>query len=647
MEKEGNIQITLIPSGEVHRVPIGTTGMALAALVAPKITKQLLAVEVNGTVWDATRPLEEGQQVRFLTWEDRGGKHAFWHSSAHLLAQALEKLYPKVKLGTGPAIEQGFYYDVDFGDEDFDANQLPNIEKMMIKLAKERNIFERRGVNKKEAEALFATKGEYKLEILSQLKDGDITLYQHSDFMDLCAGPHLPNTGYIKCVKLTNIAGAYWRGKMENPQLTRIYGITFPDKEKLKAYVKRIEEAKKRDHRKIGKALGYFTFSEKVGLGLPLWLPKGNFIREKLTEMLRKLQEAQGYHFVTTPHIGHTKLYKTSGHYEKYKESSFRPITTPHQDETFMLKPMNCPHHCVIYENRLHSYRDLPLRLAEFGTVYRYEKHGELHGLTRVRGFTQDDAHIFCEASQLKEEFSKIVDLILEIFTMFEFHNYETQISVRDKSNLSQYLGDDKAWDDAEKAIEEVVLAKGLKASVEEGEAAFYGPKLDFFIYDSLGRKWQLSTIQVDYQLPARFDLTYMTSESKRERPVMIHRALLGSMERFIAILIEHCAGKLPFWLVPEQVAILPIAPAHYAYAEKVAEQLKEKGLRVRMDTREEKIGRKIRDTEVLKVPYMIVLGEKEMEKGTLAVRKQGHGTLGEMTIADFLAIDFGSVANI
>ncbi|MEM7361654.1 MAG: threonine--tRNA ligase [Bacteroidota bacterium] len=636
MVKNEDIKIKLMPERSLHQIPVGSTGLSLADSLLPK-GKEVLAVEVDGQVWDATRPLEDGQEVRLLTWEDKGGKHAFWHSSAHLLAQALERLYPGVKLGTGPAIERGFYYDVDFKGLSFDGNQLPAIEKMMLKLAKERNVFERKEISKKEAGTRLADKGMYKQEILAGLQDGQITLYEHGDFADLCAGPHLPHTGYIKSVKLTNVAGAYWRGDMNNPQLTRIYGISFPEKALLKEYLAMLEEAKKRDHRKIGKALGFFTFSEKVGLGLPLWLPKGTFIREKLSEMLRKIQEDQGYRFVTTPHIGHTNLYKTSGHYEKYKESSFRPITTPHEDETFMLKPMNCPHHCVIYQNRPHSYRDLPLRMAEFGTVYRYEKHGELHGLTRVRGFTQDDAHIFCKADQLKEEFSKIVDLILHILKMFDFEHYEAQISVRDTKNLDQYLGDDDAWEAAEQAIHEVVREKGLKAHVEEGEAAFYGPKLDFFIYDSLGRKWQLSTIQVDYQLPARFDLTYTTSTDEKKQPIMIHRALLGSIERFMAILLEHTAGKLPFWLAPEQVAVLPIATAHHAYARKVTEQLKDKGIRVRTDESNEKIGRKIRNTEVAKTPYMIVLGDKEMEKNTLAVRKQGHGSLGEMRVEDFL----------
>ena len=636
MIKNADIEIKVMPQGTLHRVPTGSMALSLADALCSK-EDQVLAVEVDGKVWDATRPLQEGQAVRFLTWKDKGGRHAFWHSSAHLRAQALERLYPGVKLGTGPAIERGFYYDVDFGCTSFEASQLPAIEKMMLKLAKERNAFERKEISKKEVEALLADKGAYKQEILAALEDGTITLYQHGDFIDLCAGPHLPHTGYIKSVKLTNVAGAYWRGDTNNPQLTRIYGISFPNKALLKEYLTMLEEAKKRDHRKVGKSLGFFTFSKKVGLGLPLWLPKGTFIREKLAEMLQKMQQEQGYEFVTTPHIGHTQLYKTSGHYEKYKQSSFRPITTPHEDETFMLKPMNCPHHCVIYENRLHSYRDLPLRMAEFGTVYRYEKHGELHGLTRARGFTQDDAHIFCTADQLKGEFSKIVDLILHILKLFDFHHYEAQISVRDMHNLDQYLGDDDAWDAAEQAIHEVVREKGLKAHVEEGEAAFYGPKLDFFIYDSLGRKWQLSTIQVDYQLPTRFELTYITSTDERKQPIMIHRALLGSMERFIAILLEHTAGKLPFWLAPEQVALLPIAAAHHPYARKVADQLQARGLRIRIDERDEKISRKIRDTEVSKTPYMIVLGDKEMEKSTLAVRKQGHGSLGEISMKDFL----------
>ena len=638
MEKAAYVEVTLLPEGKVHQVPVGTTGLAWVRELDRKLSKKVLAMEVDGEVWDLTRRLEKSAKVRFLTWEDKGGKHAFWHSSAHLLAQALEELYPGVKLGTGPAIERGFYYDVDFGDHAFEAGELPAIEKKMMALARERNAFERSSVSKKEAEAIFKKKeNAYKEEILAGLEDGDITLYAHGDFVDLCAGPHLPHTGYIQSVKLTNVAGAYWRGKMENPQLTRIYGVSFPSKEQLKKHLAMIEEAKKRDHRKVGKELGFFTFSDKVGLGMPLWLPKGAFVREKLMEMLRKVQLEEGYQFVATPHIGDKRLYMTSGHYDKYKESSFRPITTPHEDEVLMLKPMNCPHHCAIYESSLHSYRELPLRLAEFGTVYRYEKHGELHGLMRVRSFTQDDAHIFCEPSQLKEEFARTIDLVLRIFKMFGFDNYQAQISVRDMSALDQYLGDDEAWTAAERAIQESAAERGLDAHVEEGEAAFYGPKLDFFIFDSLGRKWQLSTIQVDYQLPKRFDLTYISSTNEKKRPIMIHRALLGSIERFMAILLEHTAGKLPFWLAPEQVAVLPIAPAHYAYAHEVAAQLKKEGLRVRVDAREEKIGRKIRDTEMAKTPYMMVVGEKEMEGETVAVRKQGEGALGVMNVKDFL----------
>lgn len=635
MIKNKFIQVTLLPESRVHEVPVGTTGLALARTLDKKKAGKLLAVKVDGEVWDAMRPLEEGVQVQFLTWEDAEGKHAFWHSSAHLLAQALEALYPGVKLGTGPAIERGFYYDVDFGNHTFDANDLPVIEKKMMALARERNAFKRIAVTKKEAEALFKKKeNPYKQEILASLQEGNVTLYEHGTFVDLCKGPHLPHTGYIQSVKLTNVAGAYWRGNIDNKQLTRIYGVTFPSRDLLKRHLALIEEAKKRDHRKLGKELAFFTFSEQVGLGLPLWLPKGTFVREKLMEMLRTLQAAQGYQLVTTPHIGHKRLYMTSGHYEKYKEDAFRPITTPHADEAFMLKPMNCPHHCAIYQNKLHSYRDLPLRLAEFGTVYRYEKHGELHGLTRTRGFTQDDAHIFCEPSQLKEEFAQTIDLVVRIFKMFGFDNYEAQISVRDMTNLSQYLGDDEAWTAAEEAIKESAANKGIQAKVVEGEAAFYGPKLDFFIYDSLGRKWQLSTIQVDYQLPKRFDLTYVSPSNEKKRPIMIHRALLGSLERFISILLEHTAGKLPLWIAPEQVAILPIAPAHRAYADKVASQLQKAGLRVRVDGREEKIGRKIRETELAKTPYMAVIGEKEMQNETVALRKQSKGALGEMTVA-------------
>lgn len=638
MNKKDLIQITLLPTEESHLIEKGTTGLQFAEKVDPKHCKKILAVKVNGTIWDATRPLTSDAKIQFLTWEQPEGKYAFWHSSAHLLAQALQQLYPGIKLGTGPAIEHGFYYDVDFGNHTFDANDLPVIEKKMSALSQEKNPFQRIKTTKKEANDLFQKKGNhYKEEILTDLEEGEITLYQHGDFVDLCKGPHLPHTGYIQSIKLTNIAGAYWRGKIDNKQLTRIYGISFPSKTLLKEYFIRLEEAKKRDHRKIGKELNFFTFSEKVGLGLPLWLPKGTCVREKLMEMLRTLQIDQGYQTIATPHIGHQKLYITSGHYDKYKESSFRPITTPHKDEVFMLKPMNCPHHCAIYEANPHSYRELPLRLAEFGTVYRYEKHGELHGLTRTRGFTQDDAHIFCRPSQLKEEFTQIIELILHIFDLFSFKNYEAQISVRDPKNLSQYLGDDASWILAEKAIQESVQAKNIQANIVEGEAAFYGPKLDFFVYDSLDRKWQLSTIQVDYQLPQRFDLTYISDTNEKKRPIMIHRALLGSLERFIAILIEHTGGKLPFWIAPEQIAILPISPLYHPYAEEVAEKLKKAGFRIDIDKREEKINRKIRDRELQKTPYMIIIGEKEVKAHTIALRKQGEGSLGTMTLPSLI----------
>ena len=639
MVKKDFIEITLLPNAEKHTIVKGMTGQDLLSTSMDQAeSKAVLAMEVDGVVWDLQRPLHSNSTVRFLRWDDKEGKHAFWHSSAHLLAQALEALYPGIKLGTGPAIERGFYYDADFGERKFEASDLVAVQKKMLTLAKQRNVFTRKSVRNKEAEALFKQKDNgYKLEILSGLEEGSVTLYQHGDFVDLCSGPHLPHTGYIKAVKLTNVAGAYWRGDINNQQLTRIYGITFPEKAMLQKYLLDMEEAKRRDHRKVGKALGFFTFSEKVGLGLPLWLPKGTFVREKLKEILHQMQREHGYQFITTPHIGHKKLYMTSGHYDKYKEDSFQPIKTPHKDEVFMLKPMNCPHHCVVYANEMHSYRDLPLRLAEFGTVYRYEKHGELHGLTRTRGFTQDDAHIFCEPEQLKTEFMSTIDLVLQIFKKFDFNDYEAQISVRDMDNLDKYLGDDKAWDAAEAAIKESAAEKGLKANVVAGEAAFYGPKLDFFIYDSLGRKWQLGTIQVDYQLPKRFDLTYVSSTNKKKRPVMIHRALLGSMERFIAILLEHTAGKLPLWLMPEQVALLPIGPTYHDYTENIFQTLKKSGVRVRFDQREEKIGKKIREAEIAKVPYMLIVGEKEMTSKSVAVRKQGKGMIGTMEVTRFL----------
>ena len=638
MNESQKRQLTLLPEGKKYTFPTGTPGIAIAMQVDPTLATKVLALEVDGEVWDATRPITHDAQIRFLTWEEEGGKHAFWHSSAHLLAQALQQLYPSIKLGIGPAIASGFYYDIDFGDEPFEATHLKEVEKKMLALAKKKYAFQRIEKSKEEALAIFKQKDNpYKLELLEGLEDGTITCYQHDDFIDLCKGPHLPHTGYIKSVKLTNIAGAYWRGDIKRKQLTRIYGITFPTKLALKEHLERMEEAKKRDHRKLGKELGFFTFSEQVGLGLPLWLPKGTFVREKLMETLRRLQGDKGYQQITTPHIGHKKLYTTSGHYDKYKEDSFRPITTPHAGEEFMLKPMNCPHHCAIYQSHMHSYRDLPLRLAEFGTVYRYEKHGELHGLTRTRGFTQDDAHIFCEPHQLKEEFSTTIDMVLHVFKLFGFTQYEAQVSIRDMNNMDQYLGENEAWDAAEQAIQESVAEKNIKATVVEGEAAFYGPKLDFMVYDSLGRKWQLSTIQIDYQLPQRFDLTYIDAAGEKQRPVMIHRALLGSMERFIAILLEHTAGKLPVWIAPEQVAVLPIAAAHHAYAKEVADTLKKHKIRVRVDDRDEKIGRKIRDTELSKTPYMLVVGAKEMETKSVAVRKQGSGTTEVKTLDAFI----------
>ena len=631
------IKITL-PDGSVKEYEKGTTGLQIAASISEGLARNVLAAKVNGQVWDATRAIDSDSTLQLLTWNDLEGKNTFWHSSAHLMAEALEALYPGTKFGIGPPIETGFYYDVDFGDHKLEGDELEKIEQKMIELAKQKSEFIRTNVGKREAVAFFQEKGdEYKLDLLEGLEDGSITFYQQGNFTDLCRGPHIPNTGFVKAVKLTNIAGAYWRGDEKRKMLTRIYGVTFPKAQELKDYLTLLEEAKKRDHRKIGRELELFTFSEKVGMGLPLWLPKGTLLRERLISFMKKAQDKSGYQQVTTPHIGSKALYETSGHYEKYGKDSFQPITTPHEGETFLLKPMNCPHHCEIYKHKPRSYKDLPIRYAEFGTVYRYEQSGELHGLTRVRGFTQDDAHIFCRPDQVKEEFIKVIDLVLYVFKALGFEDYTAQISLRDPEKKEKYIGSDEAWEKAESAIIEASAEKGLITVTELGEAAFYGPKLDFMVKDALGRKWQLGTIQVDYQLPDRFQLEYIGSDNQKHRPVMIHRAPFGSLERFVAVLIEHCAGDFPLWLSPEQINILPISEKYIEYAEELKAILDEAGIAGHIDNRDEKIGRKIRDSEVKKVPFMLIVGEKEQEEQKVSVRKHGQGDLGSFSIEEFI----------
>ncbi len=627
------IKITL-PDGSVREYEKGTTGLQIAASISEGLARNVLAAKVNGQVWDATRAIEQDSTLQLLTWNDLEGKNTFWHSSAHLMAEALEALYPGIKFGIGPPIETGFYYDVDFGDHKLEGEELEKIEAKMIELDKQKSEF----IRKQDAIAYFKEKGdEYKLDLLEGLEDGTITFYEQGNFTDLCRGPHIPNTGFVKAVKLTNIAGAYWRGDEKRKMLTRIYGVTFPKAQELKDYLTLLEEAKKRDHRKIGRELELFTFSEKVGMGLPLWLPKGTLLRERLVAFMKKAQDKSGYQQVTTPHIGHKALYETSGHYEKYGKDSFQPITTPHEGEAFLLKPMNCPHHCEIYKHKPRSYKDLPIRYAEFGTVYRYEQSGELHGLTRVRGFTQDDAHIFCRPDQVKEEFIKVIDLVLYVFKALGFQEYTAQISLRDPENKQKYIGSDEAWEKAESSIIEAAAEKGLETVTELGEAAFYGPKLDFMVKDALGRKWQLGTIQVDYQLPDRFQLEYIGSDNQKHRPVMIHRAPFGSLERFVAVLIEHCAGDFPLWLSPEQITILPISEKYIAYAEEIKEILDEAGITGNIDNRDEKIGRKIRDAEVKKIPFMLIVGEKEMEDRKVAVRKHGEGDKGTLSVEEFI----------
>jgi threonyl-tRNA synthetase len=636
LEFMSSIKITL-PDGSSRDYPAGVTGMEIAKSISEGLARNALSIEVNGEIWDLSRPINGPASIKIFTWNDKGGKYAFWHSSAHVMAEALEALYPGVKLGIGPPIENGFYYDVDLGGKAFGEDDLAPVEKKMVELAKLNNVFVRTEVSKKEAIEYFRKKGdEYKLELLEGLADGSITFYKQGNFVDLCRGPHIPSTGLIKAVKLLKVAGAYWRGDEKNKMLTRIYGITFPKQKELDEYLQLLEEAKKRDHRKLGKELELFAFSEKVGLGLPLWLPKGTVLRERLEQFMRKAQVKAGYDPVVTPHIGSKQLYVTSGHYEKYGKDSFQPIRTPEEGEEFLLKPMNCPHHCEIYKVKPRSYKDLPIRLAEFGTVYRYEQSGELHGLTRVRGFTQDDAHIFCRPDQVKEEFIAVIDLVLHVFRSLGFENYTAQVSLRDPANKEKYMGEDHLWDRAEREIQEAADEKGLVTVAVKGEAAFYGPKLDFMVKDAIGRSWQLGTIQVDYQLPQRFELEYIGSDNQKHQPVMIHRAPFGSLERFVAVLIEHCAGNFPLWLAPDQIAVLPISEKFNDYAQRVIATLKDKDIRGFMDDRDEKIGRKIRDAEVKKVPYMLIVGEKEVSENKVAVRKHGLGDQGSMGLEEF-----------
>ena len=627
------------PDGSVRSYEKGITPYQIAEQISPRLASEVLAASFNGKVIDLELPLNESGELKLHKWEDQEAKSTFWHSSSHLMAEALELLYPGIKFGIGPSIENGFYYDVDLGDRTITDSDLKKIEDKMIELARQKQHFVRKEVSKAEAMDTYTKKGdEYKCDLIGGLEDGTITFYTNGSFTDLCRGPHLRDTSVIKAVKLTSIAGAYWRGDEHNKMLTRIYGITFPQKKMLDEYMTMMEEAKKRDHRKIGKELELFTFSPRVGAGLPLWLPKGAALRERLEMFLRKVQKSYGYLPVITPHIGQKELYVTSGHYAKYGADSFRPITTPQEGEEFLLKPMNCPHHCEIYRSKPHSYKDLPVRLAEFGTVYRYEQSGELHGLTRVRGFTQDDAHIYCRPDQLKEEFCKVIDIVLYIFKTLDFDEYIAQVSLRDKNDRSKYIGTDENWEKAEQAIIEAAQEKGLKTIVEYGEAAFYGPKLDFMVKDAIGRRWQLGTIQVDYNLPERFELEYTGADDKKYRPVMIHRAPFGSMERFVAVLIEHTGGKFPLWLTPEQAVVLPISEKYNDYAKKVCELLNNYDIRASIDERNETIGKKIRENELKRIPFLLVVGEKEAENGTVSVRRQGEGDQGSMTPEEFAA---------
>ena len=632
------IKITF-PDGSVREYENGVTGFQIAESISTRLAQDVIAVQVNDTVTEIDRPITEDATIKLFKWDDAEGKHAFWHTSAHLMAEALQELYPGIQFGIGPAIESGFYYDVDPGTAVIKESDFAAIEAKVMEIVARKEQVVREEISKADALAMFAAKNEsYKLELINDLEDGTITIYRQGGFVDLCKGPHITNVGLIKAFKITSVAGAYWRGDATRKQLTRLYGISFPKKKMLDEYLQLMEEAKKRDHRKIGKELELFTFSESVGKGLPLWLPKGTALRLRLEDFLKQIQKRFGYQQVMTPHIGQKELWVTSGHYAKYGADSFQPIHTPEEGEEYLLKPMNCPHHCEIYKFKPRSYKDLPLRFAEFGTVYRYEQSGELHGLTRVRSFTQDDAHIFCRPDQLKEEFLKVMDIIFIIFNALDFKNFEAQISLRDPENKTKYIGSDDVWEKAESAIVEACQEKGLKARIELGEAAFYGPKLDFMVKDAIGRRWQLGTIQVDYNLPERFDLDYVGEDNQKHRPVMIHRAPFGSMERFVAVLIEHTGGKFPLWLTPDQVVVLPISEKYCDYAYEVARQLELSDIRVSVDDRNEKIGRKIRDNELKRIPYMVIVGEKEAENNQVSVRRQGAGDMGAMSVSDFAA---------
>ena len=645
-----NMMNITFPDGSVKQFEQGITPLQIAESISPRLAREVLAATLNGEEWDLSRPICNDGAIKLFKWEDPEGKHAFWHTSAHLLAEALQELYQGVQFGIGPAIENGFYYDIDPGDNQITSAEFEKIEKKMAELVAKKEEVVRRDIAKADALKMFGDRGEtYKCELISELEDGHITTYTQGAFTDLCRGPHLPNTAPIKAIKILSLAGAYWRGDEKRKQMLRIYAITFPKKSMLDEYLQLLEEAKKRDHRKIGKEMELFAFSQNVGAGLPLWLPKGAALRDRLEQFLRKIQKRYGYLQVITPHIGNKQLYVTSGHYAKYGKDSFQPIHTPEEGEEYFLKPMNCPHHCEIYKTSPRSYKDLPLRFAEFGTVYRYEQSGELHGLTRVRGFTQDDAHLYCTPEQLKDEFLKVMDIIFYIFKALNFQNYEAQISLRDPNNKQKYVGTDENWEKAERAIIEACEEKGLKARAVQGEAAFYGPKLDFMVKDAIGRRWQLGTIQVDYNLPERFDLEYTGSDNKKHRPVMIHRAPFGSLERFVAVLLEHTAGKLPLWLAPEQAVVLPISEKYNDYAHKVVNILAEKDIRASVDDRNEKIGKKIRDNELKRVPYMIVVGEKEAQNDEVSVRKQGGGDEGTKkitTFADEFAQEIESMTN-
>ncbi|HIK67312.1 MAG TPA: threonine--tRNA ligase [Flavobacteriales bacterium] len=641
------IEITL-PDGSIKNVEEGTSALDIATSISEGLARNVLAAEVAGEVVDPQRPITESSSLKLLTWNDLEGKSTMWHSSAHLLAEALESMFDGIKFWVGPPVEFGFYYDVDFGEHTFTDAHIPDVEKKMLELAREKSPFIRNSMSKADAISYFKEKGdEYKLDLLERLEDGTITTYTQGKFTDLCRGPHIPHTGFVKAAKITAIAGAYWKGDANNKQLTRVYAITFPKQKELTAYLEMVEQAKARDHRKLGKELDLFHFSERVGQGLPLWLPKGADLRNRLENFLKEAQRKSGYQPVITPHIGSKDLYVTSGHYEKYGEDSFQPIKTPSDGEEFLLKPMNCPHHCEIFKARPRIYKDLPVRFAEFGTVYRYEQSGELHGLTRVRGFTQDDAHIFCTNEQVKEEVSNVIDLVLYIFKTLDFNDFIIQISLRDTDNPEKYIGSDENWEKAETAIREVAESKNLETIVEYGEAAFYGPKLDFMVRDAIGRTWQLGTVQIDYNLPERFELEYIGSDNAKHRPVMIHRAPFGSMERFVAILIEHCAGKFPLWLTPEQARVLALSDKYNDYAEEVSNVLENHDIRALVDSRSEKVGRKIRDAELEKIPYMLIVGENEKSEGTVSVRKQGEGDVGTMTIKAFAERVLSEVAEM